>query len=332
MPAQRERNGEKESMAGKKNEKRSTGSYKKRIFDIIQIGTQVDVPSKVFDFFIVFMIITNITVTFLQTFDQLGPYRRMLNHAELFTIIVFIVEYALRLYTSDLLYPDRTRERALFAFLFSFYGIVDFLTIFSYFSDFFSNGIVALRMIRAVRILRLFKVNKGFDAFNVVADVLKERKNQILSSIFMIAMLIMASSLCMYGFEHEAQPEVFNNAFSGIWWAMSTVLTIGYGDIYPITIGGRITAIAIALLGVCAVAIPTGVISAGFVEYYGRLKRNDGEIRVSEDVNNLLRVQASKAGLDVDTYVEHLILERETERKQRVINQQGKKNGQGSGR
>lgn len=299
---------------------------KKRIFDIIQIGTQIDVPSKVFDFFIVCMIVLSISVTFLQTFEQLGPYKDLLNSIEFFTIIIFIIEFALRVYTSDLLYPEKSKAGAIRAFVFSFYGLVDLLTIISYFSVMYSNGIVALRMIRAVRIMRLFKINKTSDAFNVVAGVLKEKKDQIFSSIFMISMLILGSSLCMYGFEHEVQPEVFDNAFSGIWWAMSTVLTIGYGDIYPITLGGRITAIVIALLGVCAVAIPTGVISAGFVEYYTKLKNSLGEIVLSEDVNQMLRLQASKAGMNVDTYVESLILEKNFEKKQEA-NARRKNNG-----
>lgn len=286
---------------------------KKRIFDIIQIGTQVDTISKLFDYFIVCMIVLSITVTFMQTFDQLDHMRKLLNRIEFFTIIVFIIEYVLRIYTSDLLYPKEKKWKAVLLFAFSFYGLVDLLTILSYFSDLYSNGIVALRMIRAVRIMRLFKINKSFDAFNVVSGVLKEKRNQIISSIFLIAMLILGASLCMYGFEHEAQPDVFNNAFSGIWWAMSTVLTIGYGDIYPITLGGRLIAICIALLGVCAVAIPTGVISAGFMEYYTKIKKNDRLIEVSDDVFGKLQVRAAKAGVDVDTYVERLILEKEYE-------------------
>ncbi|MBO4290800.1 MAG: ion transporter [Lachnospiraceae bacterium] len=288
--------------------------YKKRIFDIIQIGTQVDVPSTLFDIFIVLMIVLSITVTVLQTFEQMEPYKELLNRVEFFTIIVFIIEYVLRVYTSDLLYPGKTKGRALLAFVFSFYGMVDLLTIFSYFSVLYSNGIVTFRMIRAVRILRLFKVNKSFDAFNVVSDVLKEKKNQIISSIFIVAMLMLAASLCMYGFEHDMQPDKFNNAFSGVWWAMSTVLTVGYGDIYPVTIGGRIAAIVIALLGVCAVAIPTGVISAGFVDYYSRLKTDAGEIKLPEDVTRMLKNQASKAGLSVNTYIEQLVLEKRLER------------------
>ena len=288
--------------------------YKKRIFDIIQIGTQVDVPSTLFDILIVLMIVLSITVTVLQTFEQMEPYKELLNRVEFFTIIVFIIEYVLRVYTSDLLYPGKTKGRALLAFVFSFYGMVDLLTIFSYFSVLYSNGIVAFRMIRAVRILRLFKINKSFDAFNVVSDVLKEKKNQIISSIFIVAMLMLGASLCMYGFEHDAQSDKFNNAFSGVWWAMSTVLTVGYVDIYPVTIGGRIAAIVIALLGVCAVAIPTGVISAGFVDYYSRLKTDAGEIKLPEDVTRMLKNQASKAGLSVNTYIEQLVLEKRLEK------------------
>ena len=290
---------------------------RKRTFDIIQIGTQVDVVSKAFDVFIVIMIVASITVTFMQTFDEMDPYDPILHAIELFTIIVFIIEYLLRLWTCDYLYPEKTKGMAVVHFVFSFYGLVDLLTILSYFSVMDSNSFVAFRMIRAVRILKLFKVNNTIDAFNVVTEVLRERKNQILSSIFIIAMLLMASSLCMYGFEHDVQPDKFDNAFSGIWWAMSTVLTIGYGDIYPITIGGRITAICIGLLGVCVVAIPTGVISAGFVDYYARLKRQQGEIRISPDVNDFLMRQAAKAGLRADTYVEQLILEKEKERKEK---------------
>ena len=91
--------------------------------------------------------------------------------------------------------------------------------------------------------------------------------------MFIIGVLMLGSSLCMYSVENEAQPEVFSNAFSGLWWAASTVLTIGYGDIYPITTIGKILGLAIGFLGVGMVAIPTGIISAGFVDQYSRIKR-----------------------------------------------------------
>ena len=113
-------------------------------------------------------------------------------------------------------------------------------------------------------------MNARYDSFNVITTVLYEKRNQIISSVFIVVILMLASSLCMYSVEHDAQPEVFRNAFSGVWWSMSTLLTVGYGDIYPITTLGRLMAICIAYLGVGVVAIPTGIISAGFVEQYQR--------------------------------------------------------------
>ena len=125
-------------------------------------------------------------------------------------------------------------------------------------------------MLRVARIFHLFRLNAKYDSFNIITTVLYEKRNQIISSVFIVLILMLASSLCMYSVEHTAQPDVFQNAFSGIWWSMSTLLTVGYGDIYPVTTLGRIMAIIIAYLGVGAVAIPTGIISAGFVEQYQR--------------------------------------------------------------
>lgn len=248
-------------------------SVKKRVFEIIQIGNRTDVPSLCFDIFIVFVILLNISITFLQTFDEMERYAGVMGDLEFITMAVFLAEYVLRLWTADCLYPEKKFPGAVLGFVLSFYGVVDLMTILPYFLPFFiPNGAVAFRMLRVVRILRLFKINSRYDAFNVITEVLKDKKNALVSSIFMVLVLMMASSLCMYGLEHEAQPENFSNAFSGIWWSVSTLLTVGYGDIYPITIGGRMMAIVIAFLGVGMVAVPTGIMSAGFVEYYTRIK------------------------------------------------------------
>ncbi|MDE5892562.1 MAG: ion transporter [Acetatifactor sp.] len=247
---------------------------KKRVFEIIQIGNQTDVPSLIFDLFIVCVIVLNIVITFCLTFAQLARFAPLLEAVELVTIVIFTVEYLLRLWTAQYLYPETGHGRAKLKFAVSFYGIVDLMTILPYFLPFvFPSGAVAFRMFRVVRILRLFRINAKYDAFHVITTVLKEKRNQLMYSIFLVLVLIMASSLCMYGLEHEAQPEHFSNAFSGIWWSVSTLLTVGYGDIYPITVGGQAMAIVIAFLGVGMVAIPTGIISAGFVEYYTSIKK-----------------------------------------------------------
>ncbi|MBR5968662.1 MAG: ion transporter [Lachnospiraceae bacterium] len=253
------------------NTKRLT---KRKIFDIIQIGNVGDLPSRLFDIILTVVIVASLAATIMSTYGEFSKYETVLEAVELVTVILFTIEYILRVWTSDILYPDKSRAAAAFAFIFSVTGIVDLLTFFPYYLPiFFPAGAVAFRMFRVIRIFRLFSINSRYDAFSVILDVLNEKKKQIFSSVIMVSILMIASSLCMYSLEHEAQPETFKNAFSGIWWSASTLLTIGYGDIYPITVGGKVMAIVISFLGVGMVAIPTGIISAGFVESYSKLNR-----------------------------------------------------------
>lgn len=250
---------------------------KKRIFEIIQLGNKSDALSSFFDYFIVAVIFLNIAEVCFATFDASTKYQAILKQIEAATSIIFCIEYLLRLWTADLLYPKHGKLQSRLRFIVSFYGIIDLLTFLPYFIPVvFASGIVAFRMLRVIRVFRLFKINAQYDAFNVVLDVLKDKKEQLFSSICLIMIMMLASSLCMYHLEHDAQPEVFKDAFSGIWWSVSTLLTVGYGDIYPITTAGRGMAIIIAFLGVGLVAIPTGIISAGFVEQYTRMKSISG--------------------------------------------------------
>lgn len=249
---------------------------KKRIFDVIQIGYDGDWQSRTFDFVTMGLILLNLCIAIFETYDSSLPYREMLDRFEIITVIYFTVEYGLRVWTAEYLYPSVRREKAVWKYITSFSGIIDILSFLPYYLPFFlPAGVVAFRMFRIVRILRLFRVNAYSDALNVIVEVVKSKRDQILSSIFIILVLMVASSLCMYSLEHEAQPDVFQNAFSGFWWAVSTLLTVGYGDIYPVTIAGRVFGIIIAFLGVGMVAIPTGILSAGFVEQYTRLKSLD---------------------------------------------------------
>ncbi len=288
------------------------GKKKKRIFDIIQIGKRDDFISRAFDIFIVAVILANIAVLFLGTFDELRHYAPLFKWVEVITVLIFCIEYALRIWTAEYLYPDESRVKAVRRFLISFDGIVDLLTILPFF---FLSGFVAFRMLRVVRIFHLFRINAYYDSFNVITSVLYEKRNQIISSIFIILVLMMASSLCMYSAEHEVQPEVFNNAFSGMWWSISTILTVGYGDIYPVTVLGRVMAIFISFLGVGAVAIPTGIISAGFVEQYTQMQNKSrpggnvrGTVSVTVDDSSPFAGQSVKEiengyGVDVIAFV-----------------------------
>jgi voltage-gated potassium channel len=248
---------------------------RKRIFEIIEIGAPEDYVSRIYDFFNTFSIVINLFVSVLYTFQSIREeYSTILLSIEAATVAFFAVDYFLRLLTAKFLRPNLTESAALRKYICSFNGLVDILSFLPYYLPiFFPAGAVAFRMFRVVRILRLFRINAYYDSLNVITEVISSKRQQLFSSVFIISVLMLAASLCMYSLEHEAQPEVFTNAFSGIWWAVSTLLTIGYGDIYPITDMGKLFSIFITFLGVGMVAIPTGIISAGFVDQYSRIKR-----------------------------------------------------------
>ncbi|MCG4469096.1 ion transporter [Lawsonibacter sp. DFI.6.74] len=248
---------------------------RKRLFEIIEIGLPGDVASQVYDAFNILSIVINLVVSVMNTFDDLharfGPW---LVTIEAVTVAFFAADFAMRLWTAKFLRPSLTEPRAVLRYIFSFSGLVDLLSFLPYYLPvFFPSGAVAFRMFRVARVFRLFRVNAYYDSLGVITQVISSKRQQLFSSVFILLVLMLASSLCMYSLEHDAQPEVFSNAFSGIWWSVSTLLTIGYGDIYPVTTMGKIFSIFITFLGVGMVAIPTGIISAGFVDQYTRIKR-----------------------------------------------------------
>jgi len=258
---------------------------RKRIFNIIQIGNKDDVVSRMFDIGITIVILLNILVAFLETFDDLSDLFGIFKVIEMVTVIIFCIEYVLRIVTADYLYPGESHLKARLHFLRSYDGVIDLLTILPFV---FLSGFVAFRILRIFRIFHLFRINAQYDSFNVITLVLKEKWKQIGSSLVIIIAIMLAASLGMYSVEHNAQPEAFPNAFSGMWWSVSALLTVGYGDIYPITVMGKIMAIIIAFLGVGVVAIPTGIISAGFVEQFRLKSDSDKKLNDVEQIGEIL--------------------------------------------
>ena len=257
-----------------KTKKRTIEWYRRRIARVIEIGSMDDRLSRGYDFLLTGLIVVNLAVSVLSTFEELdAALGAVFDKVEGFTVACFAVDFALRLFTAKYIYGEETDLRGARRYVFSFNGIVDLLSFLPYYLPvFFPAGAVAFRMFRVVRIFRLFRITAYYDSLNAIAEVVVGKKQQLLSSVFILMVLMLGSSLCMYSVEHEAQPEVFRNAFSGVWWSVSTLLTVGYGDIYPITTLGRTLATVITFLGVLMVAIPTGIISAGFVEQYNRIQ------------------------------------------------------------
>ena len=246
---------------------------------MVEVGFVEDAVSRTYDIINLFVIILNLIVSIALTFDNVRAVHGVaLMAVEAITIAFFAVDFVLRIWTSDILFPDRSYPRALAGYIFSAAGLIDLLSFLPYYLPaIFPTGAAAFRLFRVMRIFKLFRIGAYSDSLSIIRKVLYVKRQQLVSAMFIIFTLMIAASLSMYHVEHAAQPDVFRNALSGIWWAGSTLLTVGYGDIYPITPAGQMLGTVIAFIGVGAVAVPTGIISAGFVERYTRLKSMKGE-------------------------------------------------------
>lgn len=247
---------------------------KEKVYDVIKISYYKNESGKRFDHFIVLAIIINIVSCIIETFDVGDNIKQVLTALEWITIIFFTIEYILRIWTADCLYKNVGKIRAKIKYIFSGWGLIDLLSFFPFYLPFFfPNGIMVFRMFRVMRMIRLFRLNRRSDALDIIYKTLVSKKRQLISSVFIIMLLMISASLIMYDLEHEAQPELFKNAFSGLWWSTSAIFTVGYGDIYPITFPGQVMSIIISILGVGLIALPTGIIYAGFVEQIDKGKK-----------------------------------------------------------
>ena len=243
--------------------------YKKikiSIFNIIE-PSKGNIASKIFDFLIIFLIVINIIFVIAETFDIPDTPRKVMYIIEAVSVIIFSIEYILRVWTSDLLYPEYRPLKARFKYIFSFMALVDLIAILPFYLPLLIPlDLRVLRIVRVFRLLRIFKINRYTKALGLIAQVFKNKAAQLISSMMVVGILIIIASVLMYNIESAAQPDTFSNAVETMWWAVATLTTVGYGDVYPVTAAGKILATIIAFLGIGMVAVPTGIITAGFTE------------------------------------------------------------------
>lgn len=240
---------------------------KNRVFEVVQVAKPGDWVSKVFDLSIILLIFINVCMVVLDTFTLPASFKSIFSNVEVYSVIIFTIEYVLRVWTSDLLYPSLPSWKARLKFIFSAMALIDLLAILPFYLPYIIPlDLRVLRLLRLVRLFRLFKVNRYTHALSQIAAVFKNRSGQLLSSMFVVFLLMVIASVIMYNVESPVQPDKFSNAFSGMWWAIATLTTVGYGDVYPVTVLGKVLSAIIAMLGIGLVAVPTGIISAGFME------------------------------------------------------------------
>ncbi|MDH4048699.1 MAG: ion transporter [Gammaproteobacteria bacterium] len=180
----------------------------------------------------------------------------LLQVVEVVTVLLFSVEYALRLYVADNKWQ----------FAKSFYGIIDLLAILPFYLGliFTTLGIDfrAIRIFRLLRLFRTFKLVRYSKAIRLFGKAFAIAREELVLFLVATLMLFYFASVGIWYFESEAQPEAFSSVFSSLWWAVVTLTTVGYGDIYPITVGGRIFTFCLLLIGLGTIAVPSGIVAS----------------------------------------------------------------------
>lgn len=241
---------------------------KKRILEIIEKADSKDIKSLMFDKLIILLIVVNILAIILESFENLSAnYGLLFTFVEVISVLIFTIEYLLRIYTADLLYPNLKKHKAIAKYMRSPMAMIDLFAILPFYLPFLiSVDLRFIRSVRLVRMFRLFKLNRYSKSMAMISRVIKREKDNLVVTIFMTSILILISSTMMYNFENAVQPDKFPNIIASFWWSIATLTTVGYGDIYPITTIGKFLSGFIAFLGIGLVALPTGILSSGFMK------------------------------------------------------------------
>jgi len=216
------------------------------------IESQESRAGYLFDLFIQILIILSLLSFSFETVPNISQETiGYLKAFEIFSIVIFSVEYLLRIYVAD----------KKINYIFSFYGFIDVIAIL----PFYISGAVDLRSLRAVRLLRVLRLFKLF-RFNESLALLKKAfqivKREMIVFSFIAIILLYISAVGIYFFENPVQPDEFSSIFDCMWWAISTMTTVGYGDIVPITVGGKIFTSFISFIGIGVVSIPTALLAS----------------------------------------------------------------------
>jgi voltage-gated potassium channel len=241
---------------------------KQAIYKLVERGSHGSRINTYFDYFIVTLICANAVSVALESVRNLNPgLISALWVFEIFSVAIFTIEYIMRIYVSDLTHPSNTRMKSVLKFVFSFYGLIDLFTILPFYIPFIIKiDLRFIRIFRLIRFFRIIKVNRYNDSLKLIGSVFKEKKPELSMTLFICILILVISSFLMYLIEGSVQPDKFNNVLSTMWWGLATLTNIGYGDIYPITGLGKLLSGIIAVLGILLVALPTGIISSGFIE------------------------------------------------------------------
>ncbi len=247
---------------------------KKKVHEVLSVSKEKRTLSWYIDVSIMSLIVVNVLVTITETVQPIyEAYQAWFDTFELVSVIIFTLEYVLRVWTADL---DPRYQKPFFGrlkYMFSPMALIDLLAILPFYLPFLGVDLRHLRVLRALRIFRLFKIVRYVQAILFIKNVFQNKREELTVSLIFTLFLLLIVSTVMYYVEHLAQPEAFASIPQTMWWGIATLTTVGYGDIYPITPLGKLLGGVIAIIGIGLFALPAGILASGFSEELERRKK-----------------------------------------------------------
>ena len=256
------------------------GTIRRRLYEVLERARDDDRLSAGVDIAIISVIGVNVLAIVIETLPWVtGGLARALQVLEVASVILFTVEYLLRLWTARYRRPGQRGMVGALRFAVSPAGLIDLMAIVPFYLPFvIAVDLRFVRVLRIARFLRLLKLGRYLRSVSLFGKVLRERRDELLITVMMTALLLLVASILMYYIEGEAQSDKFPNILSSLWWAVVTLTTIGYGDVVPVTGWGRLLSGLVAVMGIGLVAVPTGIVSSGFIDELAKQrKEGNGE-------------------------------------------------------
>jgi len=252
----------------------SKSSLRARIATLLAPGKKSDSASRRVDLALIILILANVVAIMLESEPAIhSKYHNFFWWFEVFSVAIFSVEYLARLWSCVEL-PEHDANRPIIArlkFALSPMLLIDLLAILPFYLSFLI--VLDLRFLRVIRVLRVFKLTRYSYAMNTLQEVLKEESSTLAAAGFLLLIALVMASSGIYLLEHQAQPEAFGSIPRAMWWAVVTITTVGYGDVTPVTDGGKLFAALLALLAVVMVALPTGILASGYANALRRRRQ-----------------------------------------------------------
>jgi voltage-gated potassium channel len=251
-----------------------SSKLKAKVYELINAQTIQSRVERRVNIFLMVLIFSNVLAVILETEQSLFlRFRSIFHWFEVCSVLIFSVEYVLRLWSCT----ENERFKHSFwgriRYIFTPMAIIDLLAILPFYLPMVI--LVDLRFLRALRLFRIFrllKLSRYVKSLRTIRNVIVEKKEELLIAIFSVIILLIFSSSLMYFVERDAQPDKFTSIPAAMWWGIATLTTIGYGDIYPITLLGKILGGIIAILGIGLFALPAGILASGFA---GEIHKKD---------------------------------------------------------